>query len=869
MRNEPKAEVERELAFHVDMRIRELIQRGVPPERARELALRRFGDYDISRAACIEIDERQGRRMTRTEFWKQLRQDAAYALRMFRRSPGFAAVAVLTLALGVGANSAIFSVVHGVLLKSLPYADAERLYRIRTLYPDGTAYALSAPDFASVRQDVKMFDRVEAYAQNVLTLVGAGEPREVNGAGVSDGLFAMIGVPLAAGRAFSQDEHHPGRNNVVVLQHGFWQRQFGGDPTVIGRSLSLGGQPFTVVGVLAKEARLPVDADLYSPLLYDQTFNPANATGARRGEFLGVIGRAVRGADARAVDQDVARVGAVLQKTYPNTNAALTFNAVLLADTIVGDVRTPLLMLLGAVGFVLLVACANVANLLLARATARQQEMALRAALGASRTRLMRQLVTESVVLGVVGAVVGLGLAWAGTRALVAAQPADIPRLDEVGVDTTVVLFALGVSLITSVIFGLLPALQATGKSLTQAWREGDRAGGSGRAGHRVRAVLVVAEMALAVMLLVGAGLLIRSFAAMTRAQTGFQADQLLTFRMALQGPRYQGAEPLRRRVPELEQRLREIPGVQSVGIATVLPLSGRGSMIDFAVEGAPPPPPDVNAEIATASVTPDYFTTIGARLISGRTFNDRDTLANPRVAVINEAAVRRWFPSQAPIGKYVLQSGNRLEVVGIVADVQQRDPRTPTAPQLFAPYAQRTTRSLRVVVRAAGDPLAQAPAIRNVIRAFDPDVAISGLAPGTALLDNAVARPRLYTTLLTLFAAVALALAATGVFGVMNYAVAQRSREISIRMALGARASEILRMVIGRALLLASLGVAIGIGAAFALGRVIQGQLFGVTMLDPITLAGVVIVLAGSAVVASALPARRAAAIDPGGVLR
>ncbi|HEX5214405.1 MAG TPA: ABC transporter permease, partial [Vicinamibacterales bacterium] len=760
------------------------------------------------------------------------------------RAPGFAAVAVLTLALGVGANTAIFSVVHGVLLKSLPYADAERLYRIRTLYPDGTAYSLSAPDFASIRQDAKAFDRVEAYGQSLLTLLGAGEPREITGAGVSDGLFALAGARLAAGRAFSQDEHHAGREGVVVLQYGFWQQQFGGDAAVVGRSLSLGGQPYTVVGILAKDARLPIEADVYRPLVYDQTFNPANASDARRGEFLGVIGRAIRGVDAAAVDRDMARVGAALQKAFPNTNATLTFNAQLLSETIVGDVRTPLLMLLGAVGFVLLVACANVANLLLARATARQQEMALRAALGASRTRLIRQLVTESVVLGLVGAVVGLGLAWAGTRALVAAQPADIPRLDEVGVDTTVVLFGLGISLVTSLIFGLLPALQATGRSLAQAWRAGDRAGGSGRAGHRMRSGLVVAEMALAVMLLMGAGLLIRSFAAMTRVPNGFEADHMLTFRMALQGPRYRAADQLRQRVPELEQRLREIPGVQSVGIATVLPLSGRGSMIDFAVEGAPPPPPDVNAEIATASVTPDYFKTIGARVIRGRAFTDRDTSANPRVALLNEAAVRRWFPDRDPLGKYVLQGGNRIEVVGIVADVQQRDPRTPAAPQLFAPYAQRTTRSLRVVVRTAGDPLAQAPAIRSVIRAIDPDVAISGLAPGSALLDNAVARPRLYTTLLALFAAVALALAATGVFGVMNYAVAQRSREISIRMALGARAGEILRMVIGRALLLASLGVAIGIAAAVALARVIQGQLFGVTVLDPVTLAGVVIVL-------------------------
>ena len=869
MRDEPSNDVERELAFHVDMRIRELIEQGVPPERARELALRRFGDYDRSRAACIEIDERKDRRMTRTGFWKEWRQDISYAVRMGRRSPGFAVVAVLTLALGVGANSAIFSVVHGVLLKSLPYNDADRLHRIRTLYPDGTAYSLSGPDFASVRRDATVIDGVEGYTQSVYTMLGVGEPREINGARVTDGLFGMLGIRTAAGRVFTRDDHQPGRDDVVVLHHAFWQRQFSADRAAVGRTITLGGRPYTIVGVLAAGARLPLEADLYAPIVYDQAFNADDGSNLRRSEFLTVIGRARPGADAAAVEQDLRRIGSTLQQRYPQTNARLTFAGMPLADTIVGDVRTPLLMLLGAVGFVLLVACANVANLLLARATARRQEMALRAALGASRGRLMRQLVTESAVLGLIGAVVGLGLAWAGTRALVAAQPADIPRLEEVGMDATVVGFALLVSLATSVVFGLLPAFQATGRSLTQAWREGDRGGGAGRTGHRMRAALVVAEMALAVMLLIGAGLLIRSFAAMTRVPNGFQADRLLTFRTSLQGPAYPDGAAIRRRAPELEQRLRGVPGVTGVAFATVLPLSGRGSMIDFAVEGAPPPPPDVNPEMATASVTGDYFRVIGAPLVRGRSFTESDVDAAPRVAVINEAAVRRWFADQNPIGRFVLMSGNRLEVVGVVADVQQRDPRTATAPQLFAPYAQRTTRTIRVVVRTAGDPLAVAPSIRTALRQFDPELAVSSLAPGSDLVDNAVARPRLYTTLLALFAAVALALAATGVFGVMNYAVAQRSREISIRMALGARASGILAMVVGRAVLLATLGVALGTAAAFALGRVIQGQLFGVSMMDPVTLGGVVAVLIGSAVIASAVPARRAAAIDPGSVLR
>ncbi|HET9373133.1 MAG TPA: ABC transporter permease [Vicinamibacterales bacterium] len=861
-------EVDNELAFHLEMRARELVDRGLAEEEARRAAARRFGNYDASRRECVEIDERKKDRMKRTQFWSELRQDLAYAFRMYRRSPGFTAVALITLALGIGANSAIFSVVHGVLLQALPWTEATRTYRIRTLYPDGTPYSLSAPDFASLRQDTRAFERIEAYATVSYTMLGQGEPRDVLGYGVSDGLFEMLGLAPRVGRTFRREEHDPGRGDVAVLDHGFWVRHFGGDPSAVGRTVSLAGRPFTVVGVLAPEARLPVAADLYTPIVYDETFKPTDQP-ARRGEFLAVLGRARPGVDAAAVNSDLGRVGSSLQQQFPTTNTALTFDAASLRQTIVGDVETPLLMLLGAVGFVLLVACANVASLLLARASARQQEIAVRAALGASRRRLMRQLITESVVLALSGAIAGLAVAYAGTRALIAARPADIPRLERIGVDSTVVLVTLGVAVLTGLLFGLFPAFQATAQALTQTIREGGRGVGAGRAGHRVRAGLVVAEMALAVVLLMGAGLLIRSFVELTRVPTGFDVERGMTFNLSLQGPAYRDAAQVRARVAQFEARLKALPGVTAAGASTVVPLTGRGSMVDFSVVGAPPPPANVNAEIAMVSVTPDYFRAIGTPLLRGRNLSDGDIAGAPLVVLINEAGVKRWFEGQDPIGKFVTAAGQPREIVGVVKDIKQRDLSRPSLPSVYVPYAQRASRAPRFVVRSTLDLATQGPAIRNAFREIDPNLALSPLVPFTQLVDDSVARPRFYTSLLSLFAAAALTLAATGIFGVMSYAVAQRSREISIRMALGARAGAVLVMIVGRALALAVLGVALGIAATFGLGRVIQSQLFGVAVMDPTTLAGVAAVLITSAALASFLPARRAAGIDPANALR
>jgi len=859
---EPKADVDAEIDFHVEMRIRELIEDGETPERARRRALQRFGDLDRTRRECVAINERRRRHMDRAEFLTELKQDLGYAVRMMRRTPGFTAAALVTLALGIGANSAIFSVVNGVLLQSLPFRDAERLHQVQMLYPDGTRYSsLSAPDFMSVRADSRVFEQIEAGDTLPLTLLGAGEPREINGAFVSGGAFDMLGLQVALGRGFTAEENQPGRSNVTILSHGFWQRVFGGDRAVLGRSITSGGINYTIVGVASPESVLPDPADAFFPLTFDQAYDATTMRG-RRSEFLSVLARARPGVTAAAIDEDLTRVGLQLETAFPETNGGLKITSTPLREMIVGDVRRPLFVLLGAVGFVLLVACANVANLLLARGSARHGELSVRAALGAGRLRLIRQLLTEAILLGLIGGALGLVLAYWGTNALVAARPADLPRVDAIRLNGTVVMFTLGAALLTSLIFGLLPALQATNEHLLRGLQESGRSGGGGRT-HRMRAALVVVEMALAVVLLTGAGLLIRSFLALTQVDPGFQPGGAMALRVSFQGGEYKGGDQVRARVDQLLERLRSLPGVTAVAAGNVLPLTGAGPMNDFAVDGAPPPPPDVNQEIAVGGVTPDYFKAIGAPLKRGRLFTDLDHAKSPAVALINEAGVRRWFPDQDPIGRRVLSGGPR-DVVGIVGDVLQRTPGQPAIPQLFLPYAQRTSRTVRIVVRTQGDPLALAPSVREQIRALDPNLPLADAVPLQDMVARSIARPRFYTSLLTLFAAVALMLSATGIFGVMSYAVAQQSKEIGIRMALGARAADVLRSIVGRAVALAGLGVIVGIVAALALGGIIRSQLFGVTIFDPTTLGSVIAVLLLSATLASLLPATRAARIDP-----
>jgi putative ABC transport system permease protein len=859
---EPRPDVEAELSFHVEMRMRELVDQGETPERARQLAIQRFGDYEGARQACVEINQRRRRHMNRAEFLTELKQDIGYAFRMMRRAPAFTAAALVTLALGIGANSAIFSVVNGVLLESLPYRDAGRLHHVQMLYPDGTQYdSLSAPDFMSVRADTRVFEQLEAIDLGSVTVLGAGEPQEIEAAYVSDGLFDMLGFGVSMGRPFRPEENRPGQATVAILGHGLWQRLFGGDANVLGRTITSAGVTYTIVGVAAQGAVLPYAAELYFPIEYRPIFDATTAQG-RRSEFLAVIGRARADVDAAAIDADLKRVGSQLMVAFKQTNDGLTFASKPLREVIVGDVQRPLFVMLGAVGFVLLVACANVANLLLARGSARHGELSVRAAVGAGRARLIRQLVTESILLGLIGGVLGLGLAYWSTQALIAARPADLPRIDDIHLNGTVVLFTFGAALFTSLIFGFIPALQATNEHLLRGLQESGRSGGGGRT-HRLRATLVVAEMALAVILLTGAGLLIRSFIALTEVNPGFQPEGAITLRLTFQGAEYQGGDQVRNRVDQLIGRVRELPQVTAVAAGSILPLGGLGALNDFAVEGAPQPPPDVNQEIAVAGATPEYFKAIGTPLVRGRLFTDLDQPKSPPVVLLNEAAARKWFPNQDPIGRRVLSGGPR-EVVGIVGDVLQRTPGQPAVAQMFVPFTQRTGRTIRLIVRTSGDPLTLAAAVREQVRALDPNLPLPQATPLADVVTRSVARPRFYMSLLTLFAAVALVLSATGIFGVMSYAVAQQSKEIGIRMALGARAPDVLRSVVGRALALAGAGVIVGVGAAVLLGGFLGNQLFGVTRFDPATLGAVIVVLMASAALASLLPATRAARIDP-----
>jgi predicted permease len=867
-RTDPQRAVDEEIEFHIDMRVRDRLLAGDEPERARREALRRFGDVGATRAACVIIDERRERSMRRADYLADMMQDVSYALRSLRRRPTFAIVAILTLALGIGANSAIFSVVNGVLLESLPWADPARLQLVQTEYSNGSAFPLSAPDFMSVREDNRTFAEVGAVAPQMLILTGRGEPREVLGSRVSREFFDLLGLRPVAGRAFDSAEHVPGAGDVVVLTAGLARSLFGSADAALGQSLTLAGTPRTVVGVMPAGTEAPEKAELYLPLAYGEQFS-ATAVQGRRSEYLTVIGRMRPGVTREQVQQDVRRMGADLAQRFPSTNEALTLTSLPLGDLITGEVRTPLLVLLGAVGLVLLVACANVANLLLARATAREGEIAVRAAIGAGRERIVRQLLTESLVLAGAGAVCGLALAWAGTRALVAAQPADIPRLANIGIDGTVIAFTVITAVLTGMLFGALPALQATGSRMMRALREGGRGALSSGRGRRIRAALVVAELALAVVLLLGAGLLIRSFIGMTRVETGFDMSNAVAFRVSLQGAAYSEPETRRQFMDRLDERLRALPGVTAVGAASGLPMTDNVSLLGpFQVEGLDVPP-NVLPEIRLIRVTPAYFDAIGARLEMGRMLTPQDRADAPRVALFNRAAIARWFPDGQPIGKRVLLGDNAIEIVGIVSDVMQNAPGIPIEPELYVPYSQQSVGTMQFVVRGQGGMAALASGARTAVHELNPLLPVQRVDPLSRVFSDAVARPRFYTTLLGLFAAVALVLAVVGIFGVMSYVVAQRAHEISVRMALGADRSSVVRLVVLGAMKVAGAGLLVGVVVGAAATRVLRSQLFGVERFDPLTFIVVLVVLALAALLAAAAPALRASRMQPGAALR
>jgi putative ABC transport system permease protein len=870
---EREAEIVDELSDDLDDRWRDLVSSGLEPDaatdlivedlRGRNLLAQYMAPLKQSNAASTALAPQTGK--WHADLW----QDFRFAVRSLFRQPVFAAASILTLALAIGVNSTLFGVVRGVLLEALPYADADRLYRLETVDAEGRGQLLvSPPDFVSLRENRQVFSHIEAYTAGAVTMTGSGDPREVRAASVSHGMFDLLGLQLAAGRSFAPEEHQPGSKGAVVLDYGFWQRAFGGSSDAIGRVVRVGGAAYTVTGILANGARLPIDrpgvrmssdADLYMPMTYGESFN-AGATEGRGSRYLAVLGRARSGVSARHAGEDLQRIALQLQSAYPQTNKGVSIGAVPVLEVVVGDVRRPLLVLLGAVGFVLLIACANVASLMLARGSARREELAVRAALGAGRGRLIRLLVTESLAIGLAGGLLGLGLAHAGLRALVAAQPEDIPRIEAIGVDGVVIIFTFVLAFLSSLIFGALPAMRATDR-LSPGLRTSGRGGGADRRAQRLRAGLIVSEIALAVVLLTGAGLLLRSLTGLTSVAPGFVSDDVASFRIALYGRGY-SPERVSAWVNELETDLRSQPGVVAVAATSRLPVSGPGQVVPFTphirVADA-----GVSQEIGLVSVTPGYVRAIGAQLLAGRDFTSADRKDSVPVAIINEAARRRWFRDVDPVGRQVQVAGGTREIVGVIGDVQQGDPRNENEPQLLVPFEQRQVRAISLVVRSAPG-AATSSAIRASVRRLDPNLAISELRPLQNLQALVVARPRFYTVLLMLCASIALVLAATGIFGVMSYLATERTREFGIRMALGAKSNDVLRMVLGRSLSLALAGVAGGLLGAAALGQMIRHQLFGVDLFDPLTLVVVITTLVMTAMLAAWLPARRASRLDP-----
>ena len=812
-----------------------------------------------------------------------LLQDVRYAVRQLLRSPGFTAVAVLTLALGLGANTAIFSVVHGILLRPLPYPEPERLAMVWLHNPgEGIDKDIASfPLFADWRANAKSFEQMVAYTGGGFTLTGRGAPEQLRGARVAAGFFPMLGVPPAQGRGLLDDENLPGREKVVVLGHGLWQRRFGGDPAVVGQPVSLSGATYIVVGVMPRGFRFPEDAELWVPLAPVGPFE--EYLSSRGSLWLSVTGRLKPGVPLAAAQAEMDTIAAAINKAYPDSSQ-YGVKLESLHETVSGDVRPALFLLLGAVGFVLLIACANVANLLLARASSRRREIAIRSALGAGRGRVIRQLLTESLLLGLTGGVLGVILARLGVEAFVVANPTALPRLETVEVDGTVLLFALAASILTGLVFGLVPAVQTFREAVAENLGDATRGSSEGGRGQRLRASFVVAEISLALVLLVGAGLLVRSFARIMNLNPGLDASQVMTLRLTLPDARYPESDRIHAFYDRLLTDLRALPGVRSAGAASSLLLSRLPNSGTMRVQGVPAPPPGTPEEpVTTDSVTTGFFETLRVPLKSGRLFEARDALPAdelrdrpaPSVAVVNEALVRRFFPGQNPLGRRIT-FGNPAnpkvswsEIVGVVGDVRRsgldKEPRA----EAYAYQGQVPDNGLYLVVRADGDLFALARAAERAVWAIDPDQPIASTRPLADLLRGTVAERRLSMALLAAFGVLALVLAAIGIYGVMAFSTAQRTRELGIRLALGAEPRDVLGLILRDGAKIAALGIGFGVAGALAASRIVASMLFGISPADPVTFAAVVGLLASASLLACYIPARRATYVDPVVALR
>jgi putative ABC transport system permease protein len=811
-----------------------------------------------------------------------LLQDLRYGLRMLLKNPGVSAVAVLTLALGIGANTALFSVVNTVLLRPLPYREPDRLVSLWANVPEHGRWRATPANFVDWKKQNTTFADMSAYGASTMTLTGDGEPEQLLGTRASAGYFSVVGMEPALGRSFSAEEYEPGKNQAVILGHSLWQRRFGARTDVVGKSITLNDASYTVVGVMpngiypswptttGEISFNPEQQQFWVPMAFT-----AEWASLRSAHVLGVIGRLKPGVTLDQAQADMTTIAARLAQEYPvNKDEGVVVSAFM--EEVVGDVRPALLMLLAAVALVLLIACANIAGLLLAQHAARRREIAIRGALGAGRARLLRQLLLEGVLLSLLGTVAGFVIGRFGVDLILKLIPQQIPRLDQIGLDWRVFGFTLALAFVTCLVFGLVPAWQASKADLHGALEHTGR--GSTPARQRFRQLLVVFQVSMAVMLVIGAGLLIKSFWQLLRVDPGFKAERVLALGLTLPYSKYQEPQQINGFYNQLVERVAVVPGVQAATISYDNPLESNWTDA-FAIEGRPEPRPGEGLSANFNPVGPDYFNTVGAQLIGGRTFTTQDDPDHPGVAIVNEAFARQFFPNEQVIGQRLKPSppariwrNQRLtsfEIVGVVRNLKSSGLTAETDPAYYIPASQAPLQDMTVLVRTAGDPEAIVPALRQAVWSIDPSQPIATVKTMDQIVADSIAQPRLNMTLMAMFGGLALILAAVGIYGLLSFAVTQRTQEMGIRMALGAQVGDVLGLVLKQGMALALIGEAIGLAGAFALTRLIRGLLFGVTPTDVTIFIAVTGVLTAIALLACYLPARRATKVDPLKALR
>jgi predicted permease len=867
-RSRIEGEMEEELRSHLQIRADDLERQGLSRSEAGRRARVEFGGYERYKEECRDA---LGSRLL-----GEVIADARYGLRQFRRSPGFTAVAIITLALGIGANTAIFSAVNRILIRPLPFADSSQLVLLWQRVPHFGTNAFTTPDFLTwQKQTVISIAATTVEGFNV----GAGSrPEHVPGSPVSGNFFSLLGVNPMLGRTFLADEDQPNGRRVVILSYGLWQRDFGSNPDVVGKTLLLNGEPFGVIGIMPRTFRNDIqpDAELWIPLESDPNFT---ATRQNRGvHWLLVIGRLKPGVNLSQVRGAIVTVGENLGKAYPQTDAHLGVDLFPLVDYVVGSIRPTLLILFAAVGFVLLIACANIANMLLARATARARELAVRIALGAGRARLFRQLLTESVLVAFLGGVLGLFIAYWSLDLLRALNPGNIPYLSEIGIDPKVLGFTLALCMGTGILFGVVPAYHASRTDLYKILMEGRLSSSSGSGQRHFRHLLVVSEVALALMLLVGAGLMFRSFRSLQETPLGFNPHQLLTMQITFDQPGHSEQETVSFYEQVLD-RVKSLPGVESAAIARDLPLVGANPSSPFNLASHPEESPEQRPIARYRAISSGYFHTLGIPLLKGRDFTDHDNQRSTGVVIINQAMAREFWPQQNPIGEQIepaVGASGWCTIIGIVGNDRKGGAEFPIYPTMYYPYLQVPAKDIRLIegsmrmpIRSPLSPKALLAVVKQEVAAVNKETPIYDVRTMDEIVSDSMSGPELDTFLLGAFGLLALLMAVAGIYAVMSYSVAQRTHEIGIRVALGAKKSDVLQLVVGQGMTLALIGAGLGIVGALALTRFMSSLLYGVNPTDAATFAAAALILTGVAILACYIPARRATKVDPMVALR